>query len=126
MTALSGASTASVVKRNILGRGCDPARAAFAKKAWEPVLGCNIDTATSDQELKHFLTTKKYSVFFIAPGQCALIKMGRVDGEGANSSASVLAATRSNHASRAYESLRFWPVDGGTASLTEASFATQG
>lgn len=77
------AITSGVARPLVLGRGCDPARAAFAKKAWEPVLNCEIDTATSDQQLVQLLTSgKKYSVFFIAPGQCQLIRMGRVDGEG--------------------------------------------
>lgn len=78
--AVSMPSAVTGVRRSILGRGCDPVRAAFAKKQWEPVLGVDIDTATSDQQLVQLLTSgKKYSVFFLAPGQCQLVKAGRVD-----------------------------------------------
>lgn len=65
----------------ILGRGCDPARAAFAKTSWESQLNAIIDTATSDAQLLQSLTSGiKYDLFFIAPGQVQLIQMGRVDG----------------------------------------------
>ena len=68
--------------RYILGRGCDPVRAAFAKKNWEPILNAQIDCATSDDELITYLTSGiPYSVFFLAPGMCSLIKCGRVDGQ---------------------------------------------
>ena len=51
------------VRRAILGRGCDPTRAAFAKRTWEPVLNADVDTATSDKELMDRLTSgKKYEV----------------------------------------------------------------
>ena len=71
----------SLVKR-ILGRGCDPARARYAKEAWEPILGAEISTATSNEELLAFLTNGyKYDVFFIAPGMCSLIKSGRINGD---------------------------------------------
>lgn len=70
----------STTKKYVLGRGCDPVRARFAKQSWEPVLNCEIDTATSDEEFRSFVTSgKKYDVFFIAPGQCSLIRSGRVD-----------------------------------------------
>ena len=76
------ATAASGYTRFVLGRGCDPARAAFAAREWSPLLGVQIDSATSDAELRTKLRSgRKYDVFFIAPGQCQLIKMGRVDGE---------------------------------------------
>lgn len=45
------AAMANATKRAILGRGCDPVRAAFAAKHWGPQLGVDIETATSDAEL---------------------------------------------------------------------------
>ena len=66
-----------IKKDCILGRGCDPVRAAFAKEQWEPILDCEIDTATSDKELlNHLKSGKRYKVFFLAPGQCSLAKAG--------------------------------------------------
>ncbi len=70
------------MRRKILGRGCDPVRARFAKESWEPVLGAEIFTATSNEELQEYLTNgNKYEIFFIAPGMCSLIKSGRINGD---------------------------------------------
>lgn len=67
--------------RAIIVRGCDPVRAAFAKKNWEPMLGITIDTATSDKELFEKVKKNNYEVFAFAPGQCQLIEEGYIDAE---------------------------------------------
>ncbi len=45
-----------VYGRAVLGRGCDPARAALAQKAWSPLLRADVFCATSDEELLAHLT----------------------------------------------------------------------
>lgn len=69
-----------MARRAILGLGCDPVRAEFARKAWEPVLGVDVETATDFETLWARLATKRYELFFIAPGMCQLAARGIVDG----------------------------------------------
>jgi hypothetical protein len=65
--------------RAILGRGCDPARAAHASKAWAPLLKCDVVCCTDDEALAAHLTSGvKFKAFFIAPGYCSLAKERRV------------------------------------------------
>ena len=65
--------------RAILGRGCDPARAAHASKAWAPLLKCDVVCCTDDETLAAHLTSGvKLKAFFIAPGYCSLAKQRRV------------------------------------------------
>lgn len=65
--------------RAILGRGCDPARAAHASKAWAPLLKCDVVCVTDDEALAAHLTSGvKFKAFFIAPGYCSLAKERRV------------------------------------------------
>ena len=72
----------STTRKSILGRGCDPVRAAFAKKQWEPALNADIHFATSDDELARYLSTGKiYDIFAIAPGYCSLVDSGCIDGD---------------------------------------------
>ncbi len=53
--------------------GCDPKRAAWAKKQWEPVLNVEMDVATDFQSLLEKVSSKRYEVFFIAPGMCSVL-----------------------------------------------------
>ena len=69
--------------RAVLGRGCDPARAAHASKAWPAVLNADVFCVTSDEDLLTQLKSgTKFSAFFVAPGYCTLAKERRVDGPG--------------------------------------------
>jgi hypothetical protein len=69
--------------RAILGRGCDPVRAAHASKAWAPLLKADVFCVTSDEDLEVQLKSgTKFSAFFIAPGYCSLAAARRVDGPG--------------------------------------------
>ena len=69
--------------RAVLGRGCDPMRAAHASKAWPPLLKADVVCVTSDEELeKQLKSGTKFSAFFVAPGYCQLAKERRVDGPG--------------------------------------------
>lgn len=73
-------ASTTIAKKMILGRGCDPVRAKFAKDNWEPLLNAGMDFATSDEMLLKRLTSgTRYDVFFVAPGQCQLIRMGLVN-----------------------------------------------
>ena len=64
--------------RYILGRGCDPVRAAFAKKKFEnefSKLGVNLSfyAATSDKQLIELLNSNiPFELFFLAPGACGI------------------------------------------------------
>ena len=66
--------------RYILGRGCDPIRAGFAKKKFEKEfskLGVNLNfsTATTQNELIQLLNSKiPFELFFLAPGACNIKK----------------------------------------------------
>jgi hypothetical protein len=66
--------------RYILGRGCDPVRAAFAKNKFETEfnnLGVNLKffAATSDKELVDLLNSNiSFELFFMAPGACGIKK----------------------------------------------------
>ncbi len=66
--------------RYILGRGCDPVRAAFAKKKFETEfnkLGVNLKffAATSDKQLIDLLNSNMpFELFFLAPGACGIKK----------------------------------------------------
>ena len=66
--------------RYILGRGCDPIRAKFAKKKFEnefSKLGVNLNfsTATTQNELIQLLNSKiPFELFFLAPGACYIKK----------------------------------------------------
>ena len=42
-------------KKAIIGLGCDPNRAAFAKKMWEPKLNVEMDTVHSVKNLLEML-----------------------------------------------------------------------
>ena len=67
-------------KKAIIGLGCDPNRAAFAKKMWEPKLNVEMDAAHSVKSLLEMVGSKRYEVFFIAPGMCSLLgAKGRKD-----------------------------------------------
>ena len=69
--------------RAVLGRGCDPARAAHASKAWPALLKADVICATNDADLlTHLKSGTKFSAFFIAPGYCQLAAARRVDGPG--------------------------------------------
>ena len=61
----------------LLGRGCDPARAAYAKATWEPLLGVTIDVATTDAMLKMYCEQHSYDLFFLAPGFLSLCASDR-------------------------------------------------
>jgi len=67
-------------KRYILGRGCDPIRAAFAKNKFETEfnkLGVNLKffAATSDKQLIDLLNSNiPFELFFMAPGACGIKK----------------------------------------------------
>ena len=67
--------------RYILGRGCDPVRAAFAKKKFETEfnkLGFNLKffAATSDKQLIDLLNSNMpFELFFLAPGACSIKKL---------------------------------------------------
>ena len=63
----------SDVKRSIIGLGCDPKRAEFAKKNWAPRLGVQMDAAHDLKSLISMIGSKEYAVFFIAPGMCYLL-----------------------------------------------------
>ena len=66
--------------RYILGRGCDPVRAAFAKNKFETEfnkLGVNLKffAATSDKQLVDLLNSNiPFELFFMAPGACGIKK----------------------------------------------------
>ena len=60
-------------RRSILGMGCDPNRAAFAKSNWAPRLGVDMDAAHDASEVFRMLQVKDYVVFFVAPGMCYLL-----------------------------------------------------
>ena len=66
--------------RYILGRGCDPVRAAFAKNKFETEfnnLGVNLKffAATSDKQLVDLLNSNiSFELFFMAPGACGIKK----------------------------------------------------
>ena len=60
-------------KRSIIALGCDPVRANFAKKTWEPRLGVNMDAAHDIKSLMNMVSSKEYAVFYIAPGMCSLL-----------------------------------------------------
>jgi hypothetical protein len=66
--------------RCILGRGCDPVRAAFAKNKFETEfnkLGVNLKffAATSDKQLMDLLNSNiSFELFFMAPGACGIKK----------------------------------------------------
>lgn len=66
-------SSASSQQRAIIGLGCDPARAAFAKKTWEPKLGVRVDVTHNVKDLLRAVESRRYEVFFIAPGMCQLL-----------------------------------------------------
>ena len=59
--------------RVILGMGCDPNRAAFAKKNWCPRLGVDMDFARDAYSVFRMVQAKDYAVFFVAPGMCSLL-----------------------------------------------------
>lgn len=67
--------------RAIIGRGCDPVRAAHTKN-WEPLLKVRVDCYTSDLELlkRAGAPGAKYEAFFVAPGACSLMRGGAWDG----------------------------------------------
>ena len=73
---------AAAYTRAIIGRGCDPVRAAHTKN-WEPLLQVRVDCCTSDAELLKTVGTPgvKYEAFFVAPGACSLMRGGAWDGE---------------------------------------------
>jgi len=60
-------------KRWIIGMGCDPNRANFAKKNLAPRLGVEMDFARNVETLLSMVKSKEYAVFFIAPGMCSLL-----------------------------------------------------
>jgi hypothetical protein len=66
--------------RYILGRGCDPVRAAFAKNKFETEfdkLGVSLKffAATSDKQLIDLLNSNiSFELFFMAPGACGIKK----------------------------------------------------
>ena len=57
-------------RRAIIGIGCDPNRANFAKQQWAPVLDVDMDIAHSLPSLLEHVGKRRYEVFFIAPGMC--------------------------------------------------------
>ena len=66
--------------RYILGRGCDPVRAAFAKNKFETEfdkIGVSLKffAATSDKQLIDLLSSNiSFELFFMAPGACGIKK----------------------------------------------------
>jgi hypothetical protein len=68
--------------KRVIGRGCDPARAAFASKQWSEILGCQVITTTDDETLyKKLKEGPPYDVFFMAPGLCQLDACGVYNGK---------------------------------------------
>jgi len=49
----------------VIGRGCDPVRAAYAEKHWAPRLGVRMDSATTDEELFRKLQARRFDLFFM-------------------------------------------------------------
>ena len=63
----------SIAKRWIIGMGCDPNRANFAKKNWAPRLDVEMEVAHDLESLINMINAKEYAVFFIAPGMCSIL-----------------------------------------------------
>ena len=65
MQVAASSSAVPVVRRAIIGRGCDPVRAKHAEELFSKALGVDVDSATSDEELWAKMSKRSYEVLFM-------------------------------------------------------------